>query len=235
MSARRFFDLTRTHTGRIGAVIRCGKCGAAETTESNGANMPPEACARFFRSRGWRVAGSPKKDRCPACLAAEHSHKPPIEENETMGLSKDATVVEIRPPQPGASEQAPRQMTREDRRLIFAKLEEVYIDERVGYCPGWNDERVAKDMAVPRAWVETIREENFGPQKAEQSAEVIELRERIEMAELGGKGLADEAARIAKQAADARVAAAALEGRARDLLKGLDTLRADLKKLVGGR
>ena len=55
-----------------------------------------------------------------------------------------------------------RVMTREDRRIIFEKLNEVYLNDKVGYAQGWTDEKVATDLGVPRAWVRLIREENFG-------------------------------------------------------------------------
>ena len=57
---------------------------------------------------------------------------------------------------------APREMSRDDRRIIFAKLNDVYLDEKRGYSDGWNDERVAADLNVPRKWVEDIRADNFG-------------------------------------------------------------------------
>lgn len=59
-------------------------------------------------------------------------------------------------------ENKPREMSRDDRRVIFAKLDEVYLDEKRGYEQGWSDHRVATDLGVPRKWVETIRAENFG-------------------------------------------------------------------------
>lgn len=56
----------------------------------------------------------------------------------------------------------PREMSRDDRRVIFSKIDAVYLDEKRGYSAGWNDETIAKDLGVPRAWVTKIREENFG-------------------------------------------------------------------------
>lgn len=58
---------------------------------------------------------------------------------------------------------APKQMTREDRRIIFEKLNEVYGDEKSGYLEDWTDKAVANHLGVPFAWVATIRDENFGP------------------------------------------------------------------------
>jgi hypothetical protein len=75
----------------------------------------------------------------------------------------------------------PREMSRDDRRVIFAKLDEVYIDENKGYDNGWSDHRVAVDLGVPRAWVASVREEMFGPDKSNAEARelVQEARELV--------------------------------------------------------
>ena len=221
---------------RRAASVECPKCGATDHvgTQTGGKNLPPDAIARKFRERGWHIGHTPAKDRCPVCNGTARSNTP-AEEIREVGLHNETTVVELKAPRPGASEQPPREMTREDRRIIFAELESVYGDERTGYTAGWNDDTVARALNCPRAWVEVIREENFGPQKADQSAEVIDLRTRIEAAERDGAALAADAEKIRRTAEDARMAAAQIEGRSRDLLKGLETMRADLKKLVGGR
>ena len=136
-------------------------------------------------------------------------------------------------PDPGASARPPRQMSREDRRLIFAKLEEVYIDEKTGYSTGWNDDAVAKDMACPRAWVEEIREQNFGPQKTDQSAEVVAIRAALNEAE-ADITVATNALKLARTAhaevekdmarADALIVAAS---------RSIEAARADHRKLPG--
>ena len=74
----------------------------------------------------------------------------------------------------------PPQMTKEDRRIIFSEIDTHYLDETRGYNKDWNDERVAKSLNVPLAWVRTIREDNFGPEKDESvDAEVEKLRAAI--------------------------------------------------------
>jgi len=234
---RRFFPLeTVGHNGAPapGQVIRCGKCDATDhVNQAHGRRpLPPEAAANMFRHRGWFVGKTDRKDRCPACNGTA---KKPTTEEISMGLHNENTVVELKAPKPGASEAPPREMTREDRRIVFVKLEEVYVDEATGYTAGWNDTAVARDLNCPRAWVEVIREENFGPQKAEQSAEVIELRERIAAFEheqtqlvLGAARLKTEAEKLAAQAAD-------MVGQSRrhsELVKGVQDA---LAKMVGGR
>jgi hypothetical protein len=71
----------------------------------------------------------------------------------------------------------PPQMTKEDRRIIFSEIDSHYLDETRGYNKDWNDERVAKSLNVPLAWVRGIREDNFGPEKDESvDTEVEKLR-----------------------------------------------------------
>lgn len=186
MSAR---DL-HADTGHM-VTLECGGCGTKMTkqTRSSGGNrLPGEAVARHFTNRGWLIGSKPHKDRCPDC----QKRKP----KEESAMAKPGSEIRLVAPVPGASELPPREITREHRRLVFLKLEEVYVDERTGYSAGWNDNRVAEDMGVPRAWVELVREENFGPIKAEESEEVKALRAAIETAESTLEKCRTEAARI---------------------------------------
>lgn len=115
--------------------------------------MPPDEAARRFSAKGWDLSkGRRDRDVCPKCSAIK-----PIGEVKTM-QTPNLTVVP-------ANEKAekPIEMSREDKRVIFAKLNEVYVDERIGYGDGWGDGRVSQDLGVPLAWVRLVREENFGP------------------------------------------------------------------------
>lgn len=80
------------------------------------------------------------------------------------------TAVRIAPPPPPATEEAdmtktpalsaaPRTPTREEKRAIMDKLNEVYDD---GYSGSWSDRKVAEGLNVPTAWVVEIRSEFFG-------------------------------------------------------------------------
>lgn len=71
---------------------------------------------------------------------------------------------------PVTAAEAPKEMTRDDRRIVFAKLNDVYLGEHEGYSAGWTDAKVADDLGVPRAWIATIREENFGPVRENEAS-----------------------------------------------------------------
>lgn len=68
-------------------------------------------------------------------------------------------VVNLHPPV-----EQPKPMGRDDRRIIFEKLHEVYVDEKVGYSEGWTDHRVSTALGCPQAWVQSVRDEMFGPE-----------------------------------------------------------------------
>jgi hypothetical protein len=109
-------------------------------------------------------------------------------------------------------------MGREDRRIIFDKLNGVYLDERRGYDTGWSDHKVSTDLGVPRAWVEQVREEMFGPVNSnpdieafvkavrelqeikDQLAKMAAFRDQIEAIKvaIGGVNLASVLDRVAK-------------------------------------
>ena len=72
-----------------------------------------------------------------------------------------------------------RIMTRDERYLIFTKIDENYDRNKGCYASDWSDEKVAKDFNVPRLWVSTIRDENFGPDTNEQVAQIIEEAKTI--------------------------------------------------------
>jgi hypothetical protein len=140
--------------------------------------LPDSVVAKKFAAKGWHLGSNKKKDTCPDCLKVRRKPQPTVKEEPELG--KDPPVIPVIPRIDGASELPPREMTREDRRIIFAKLEEVYVDEQTGYSREWHDARVAADLNCPRKWVETIREENFGPQRTEQSAEIAELTKKLD-------------------------------------------------------
>jgi len=135
------------HTSAEANCLTCGACGTkGVVAASNGSvRLGDDFIAKKLGQRGWRVAARARDIRCDACVRSERERK-------AMTKSTDT------PADP------PREMTREEGRLIFGKLDGVYVDERRGYENGWSDLRVANDMGVPLAWVRTVRERHFGPE-----------------------------------------------------------------------
>jgi hypothetical protein len=81
-------------------------------------------------------------------------------------------------PQMNYDPKIPPEMTKEDRRIIFSEIDLHYLDESRGYENLYDDKRIAEGLKVPMAWVRTIREDNFGPERGEViNAEVEKLKE----------------------------------------------------------
>ena len=104
-----------------------------------------------------------------------------------LHLPKPTPKVEAPAPAPAPMNHDPHlppEMTKEDRRIIFAEIDTHYIDETRGYAHDYNDKRLADALKVPLAWVRKIREENFGPEKgADVDNEVSVLKKAVEDAQ----------------------------------------------------
>lgn len=151
--------------------ITCGECGHVGDigNQSFGTKRANELAPRKFRERGWLVGRRPADDRCPL-------HNPRLRSTEPDSPHPEETEMPKAPinhfdGQPLAAE-PPRTMSFIDRRVILTKIEEVYIDEKIGYASGWSDRKVATDLNVPQAWVAELREQNFGPAINEDFAEI---------------------------------------------------------------
>jgi hypothetical protein len=159
-----------------GVIARCGApgCEAAiplpVNTMQNARGTDDEIEWRFIahklQAKGWRIGRNESSHRCPRCFnAAKFSAIRKAEEMKNGNpMTEKLQVVKDNM----------RVMTREDRRIIFEKLNEVYVNDQVGYGDGWTDEKVAVDLGVPRAWVKLIRDENFGDEVANEN-----IREQI--------------------------------------------------------
>ena len=132
-------------------VITCSKCGITEKiSANNGAGaIPPERLNATFRNKGWVIGKKSSGDICPDCQPKKGSN--------VVMLKKEPPKAEA-----AIAADPPRELNTEDRRLIFAKIDEVYLDK--SYSKDWSDKKVALDLGVPVAWVARIREENFGPE-----------------------------------------------------------------------
>jgi hypothetical protein len=149
----------------------CGKCGNVGKVPMNSFahgmigdddKRTDQLAMRKFSQLGWVIGKQATRHRCPQCEAAT---KPlaaalvPLKKKEEASMPASNGSASHEPPHV----EPPQQMTRDDKRVIFAKLQDVYINEVSGYSAQWTDKRVAEDLGVPLAWVSSIREENFGP------------------------------------------------------------------------
>lgn len=149
-------------TRRSAQVVQCAFCDDGQLVIFTTAKpLPPSAVRRFGRERGWDIDRR-GKHKCPNCKENEKVHN---------NLEKTASP----------SQQPPRDMDAHARRRVFRAVDEAYDDVNNRYCPSYSDERIAKDLGVPRKWVETIRNENFGPAGVDpELAAITDEIERID-------------------------------------------------------
>lgn len=177
-SAREFAETSMKYGDiwRKVAVITCRECGLTENIgiKHGYSLLPPTAIEKKFSKKGWTVGANPQWDICPICTEKKRAMKTQlkiVKEPEMKLVETIAKAVAV-------SEEPPRVMQREDRRIIFQKLNEVYLDEKRGYVEGWSDLRVSEDLGIPRAWVAQVRDENFGPVAA--NPEITEFKKGVE-------------------------------------------------------
>ena len=216
--AHRQFQQVHEHLPGRGRTSRyrvvCGACGVTDALSplSIGDDLARELVPRKFRERGWEIGRRDVDDRCPGCVAKE----------EAKRRSKVVKLVEAAP-----SVDAPREMQREDRRIILAKLNDIYLDEQRGYDNGWSDHRVAEDLGVPRKWVETLREENFGPAGDNEGLRKFAADVKALVADLAAfSARADELTKLGNALADDAK-------RTRDALRPLERQVAAIAKMTG--
>jgi len=151
------------------AKATCGHCNKSQVISNNTQSKSSgydddiieRSIASKFERHGWKVGKSTTQHRCPSCFTAIKVTAK--RKAGTMDKDKDKDkVVPITPP---------RTVTREEKRIIFAKIDEVYLDEKTGYSKDWSDKRVAEDLKIPVAWVATLREEHFGPNISEATTQ----------------------------------------------------------------
>ena len=197
---KRLFRLKSEQIGDRRVAVHRITCTCGNTTtvsSSAGGNpLPPEVVAKHFRVKGWDVGDRDGADTCPDCIAALKAERrkqrlklvedkaKDAQPEDALDLAAETFEAMKEPPvaQPAQKIEpapaAPRVLTREDRRIIFTSINDVYLDADRGYKPGQSDKRVAEGLGVPVEWVSEIRDEMFGP--AGESVEVRELLERIE-------------------------------------------------------
>ena len=140
-------------------------------------------------------------------------------------------AVEVKKEEPTRAE-PPREMSKDDRRIIFAKIDEVYVGEEKGYDAGWSDDRVAKDLGVPRAWVTSLREDFFGPAANMGALEEIIRQIDEKMKEL--QQVAAQAERLRERIDALREAVAGIERVSKAHSASIALLRDRAAKLIGG-
>lgn len=135
----------RTHKA---AQIRCSECGEVAYHRKRG-NQDSKV---WFERHGWLVGNTEAHDRCGQCIAFKQRKVVKMEDHRKP---KDGPALV-------AKHEPLKQMTREDARIVWRSIEEHWNEAASAYKPGWSDEKIAADLAVPQVWVETVRERDYG-------------------------------------------------------------------------
>jgi len=178
----------------------CGQPGEIFDRYTSG--MVPKVIQQNFERKGWEIGKNEKHDFCPKCVAQRAADRrakkiKPISMNGHKAVvPQEAAQMPLMPQTvhaipPSVSEAAVPEISRADKRVIFAKLEEVYGDEKSGYKTPWTDAAVAKDLGVPQAWVALVREDSFGP--VNDNGEIRDMFERMKAYGAEARALLDEA------------------------------------------
>jgi hypothetical protein len=128
-------------------------------------------------------------------------------------------------------------MGKTERRIIFAKLNDVYLDEKVGYADDWSDAKVAQDLGVPVEWVALVREPDFGPEitkelKAAAAKSLDDLQGKIERHILLIDGKLEQSRSIDEKLEKAVKEAEAANDRLDELLVALETHDKQIEGLL---
>lgn len=159
-----------------GVTVQCGYCSDGKhslpvngfSAKSGSDELERTFICRKLESLGWLIGRNQSQHRCPECYK-KIKFAAVRKSQEKTKMTEAPKVVSIVPSQNAAEPAAPmREMTRDDRRIIFEKLQEVYVNENVGYSPGWSDHKVSSDLGVPRTWIALIRDQNFGEELANE-------------------------------------------------------------------
>lgn len=214
------------------AVIACRNCAKVENLSIKTAYglLPPVAIEKKFIQRGWEIGSNDNWDFCPDCVQSREARPAlkvvPKEEPEII---EETEAVKPKP-ELVVNADAPRIMQRDDRRIIFEKLNSVYLDEKRGYDPEWSDHKVATDLGVPRAWVEQVREEMFGP--INTNADIEAFRKGVEELRVFKDGLKSVEA-VRKQIEEIRAIVGGLNiPSILDRVAKLEKLEAAIKKHI---
>lgn len=213
MSARRYVMKSERVEGQLRPVVRvtCRSCGVSHAFPMTADKiLPHDIIAKKLKQQGWEIGSNENRDLCPGCAIKQKKRDDSKPALTVVANSDDVPVIGVAVP-------PPREMSREDRRIVFEKLNEVYLDERRGYDSDWSDHRVATDLGVPRKWVETVRKELFGDNggNEELSAFLDQARQML-----------DEAQKLAKAADETW---AKVDAR----LETLERTAAELRKRMG--
>lgn len=179
---------------RHGQRIACATEGCMETFDviNSSTSKPDGVVAQMASRTGWKVDLKKGKHICPGCQKearaeavrisqAKHAARKAAQTTKPQPQNQEPAPMNMNVKAQPADANSPREMDKTSSRKIFRMLDECYDEPNNRYVTDYTDERIAKELSVPRAWVAKVREEHFGP--AGPNPEQARIMEKIQLLE----------------------------------------------------
>ena len=199
-----------------------------EINDTGERQLPPYVVRKKFMQKGWEIGKDREHDRCPTCVANARVARRKPREEKVVKIDANANIpLTERAVNLGAGQlpekMPPRTMDTDDRRIIFAAIDECWAGKEEGYKTPWTDQKVASELSVPVAWVAEVRGQFFG--EARDNSEIRELLARIDAACAEARKSIEEAEKLRKEAV-------ALNTKATTLNRNIDDLRRSMEGAI---
>jgi len=143
-------------------------CGRSEDRNSNGMALPPDQVAKKFKQHGWV-----QKSRIWTCLQCQLNERRKSVKPAVVSPSPAQLAITVDKPAAPVIAPTTKQV------LAIGSLIEQYFNTSTGlYEASWSDDAVAKKLGLPRAMIEKVREEGYGPLKL--PPELMSLKSEID-------------------------------------------------------
>lgn len=204
MATMPFQTIQRAEGGRLQPFARfvCASCQAHfETKFPYAGKRDGKILIERAERLGWEIKGN--RLRCPSCAVAHATPKRSYlaEARQALAAREESKIMAVSPLPTARSPSA------EQRQRIRALLDANFDDAKGRYLDGFNDQKIADDLSVPRIFVEQIREAAYGPVRIGADAEKLERDIKAALEKLAGMEKEISAVRQTVTGFDARLKA----------------------------
>lgn len=199
-----------------------------EIGDNGSAELPPDIVRKKFQQKGWEVGKNRTHDVCPICVENRASAR----RSKKEAPLKPVIVTAPPPHRDFAAEEAaeaPKKMDTEDRRIIFAAVDERWAGKDAGYSAPWTDQAIASHLGVPLAWVIEVRSQFFGEVRDNQ--EIRDLLERVDKVSVAASQKVAEAFQLHQKMIGFNKDVNALNASVQDMKKSLEGLIAIAQRI----
>lgn len=231
VAAQDYFPVRHRRIDDVVRKVRVLKCSEptcqreVELFDNGSVQLPNPTVAEKFARMGCEIGKNRNRDRCAVCAENERlaRRKSPKEEPMKIDANKNIPLTE-RAVMNGASrlpaEMPEREMDTDERRVIFAAIDERWAGKEQGYITPWTDQGIASHLGVPMSWVSQVRSQFFGDIR--DNSEIRELLDRVTKYSVDASQKVAEAQQLAEQARSLYQKSNALNASIAELKRGID-------------